>query len=104
MSTHSFRVGTICLLFVLAADALIHAQLGALQPHTGAAPAAAPAAQPEPPKDPLGRDTPRGTVLGFMAAGREGNAEVAVRYLNTRLQGERAAALARQLYVVLDRR
>src|SRR5262245_15649577 len=103
MSTRSFRVPTVCLLLVLAADALLHAQLGALQAQTGAASPAAPAAQPKP-EDPLGRNTPRGTVLGFMAAGRDGKTDVAVRYLNTRLQGENAATLARQLYVVLDRR
>ena len=39
-----------------------------------------------------------------MAAGRNGNDEAAVRYLNTRLQGEKATALAHQLYVVLDSR
>src|SRR5262245_59193913 len=103
MSTRLFRLPTVCLLLVLAADALLHAQLGALQGQTKDAPAPAAPAQPEP-KDPLGRDTPRGTVLGFMAAGRDGKADVAVRYLNTRLQGEKAATLARQLYVVLDRR
>jgi MscS family membrane protein len=104
MSTRAFGFPTLCLLFVFAGGALLQPQLGALQAQTGGASPAAQPAQPEPPKDPLGRDTPRGTVLGFMAAGRSGNAEVAVRYLNTRLQGERAATLARQLFVVLDRR
>ena len=37
-----------------------------------------------PPKDPLGRDTPRGTVLGFMNAARDGRDEVAPQYLNTK--------------------
>jgi len=69
---------------------------------TGTAPAAPPA-QPERPKDPLGRDTPRGTVLGFMNAARA-NAEVAPQYLNSELRGEPAAALAQQLYVVLNSR
>ena len=36
------------------------------------------AAQPaEPAKDALGRDNPRGTLLGFMTAARNGNAQVA---------------------------
>jgi len=97
MSTRAFGVPVLCLLLVLAGNVLLQAQ-------PGATPAAAPAAQPEGPKDPLGRDTPRGTVLGFMAAGQNGNDEAAVRYLNTRLQGEKATTLAHQLYVVLDSR
>lgn len=62
------------------------------------------AAQPELPKDALGRTTPQGTVLGFLIAARKGNDELAARYLNTRLRGERATTLARQLFTVLDRR
>ena len=63
------------------------------------------AAQPnaEPSKDPLGRDTPRGAVLGFLSAARKGNAEISVLYLNTSQRGEAAQTLARQLAVVLDR-
>ena len=63
-----------------------------------------PAAQPELPKDALGRTTPQGTVLGFLIAGRKGDYELAARYLNTRLRGEGAKTLARQLFTVLDRR
>jgi MscS family membrane protein len=47
-----------------------------------------PAARPvqdAPAKDALGRDTPRGTVLGFMNAARDGRNDVAAQYLNTRL-------------------
>ena len=70
------------------------------------APAASPAssAQPvEPARDALGRDTPRGTVIGFMTAARRENNEAAALYLNvTREEG--ASELARQLYVVLDTR
>jgi len=62
------------------------------------------AAQPEAPKDTLGRNTPRGTVLGFLSAARKGNAEIAALYLNTPLRGADAFVLARQLGVVLDRR
>src|SRR5580692_3791819 len=68
-------------------------------------PASAPAPdQPELPKDPLGRTTPRGSVLGFLIAARNGNNELAAQYLNTKLRGEAAAVLAHQLFVVLDRR
>jgi MscS family membrane protein len=61
-------------------------------------------AQPELPKDPLGRSTPRGAVLGFLSAARKGNSEIAVLYLNTPLRGADAQDLARQLAIVLDRR
>ena len=59
---------------------------------------------PQSTKDALGRDTPRGTVLGFLAAGRAGRDDVASQYLNTQLDGKAAAALAHQLFVVLDAR
>lgn len=61
-------------------------------------------AQPEHPKDPLGRTTPRGDVLGFLSVARNGNDELAAEYLNTKLRGKAAADLAHQLFVVLDRR
>jgi MscS family membrane protein len=68
-------------------------------------PAPAPAvSQPEHPPDLLGRDTPRGTVLGFLRAAHKEDYETAARYLDTRLRGDRAATLARQLAIVLDRR
>ena len=59
---------------------------------------------PPPAPDIYGRSTPRGTVRGFLAAGRRGNYESAARYLNTPLSGEPAAKLAQKLFVVLDRR
>ena len=72
---------------------------------TATTPAAAPGTvQAEPPKDALGRETPRGTLLGFMRAARNRNDEAAVAYLNTSLRGQPAAVLAHQLYVVLDTR
>jgi MscS family membrane protein len=60
--------------------------------------------QPEPAQDPLGRTTPKGTVLGFLIAERKGQDELAVQYLNTRLSGQSAVVLANQLFTVLDRR
>ena len=62
------------------------------------------AAQPEVPQDSLGRNTPRGTVLGFLVAARTGQDEIAVQYLDTRLRGKAALTLAQQLFTVLDRR
>lgn len=62
------------------------------------------AAQAEVPTDALGRATPRGTVLGFVSAARKGDNELAAQYLSTRLRGKAATDLARQLFIVLDRR
>ncbi len=61
-------------------------------------------APPEAPKDPLGRITPRGTVIGFLKAARSGNAELAALYLNTPLREDAAQKLARELAMVLDTR
>ena len=75
----------------------------AAQPPAGTA--ATPAtAQPEIPKDPLGRSTPRGVLLGFLNAARDGRNELAAQYLNTQRPTRAAEALAHQLYVVLDAR
>jgi MscS family membrane protein len=56
------------------------------------------------PPDPLGRGTPRGTVLGFLNASRKGDYATARRYLNTPLKGGSADSLARKLSSVLDHR
>jgi MscS family membrane protein len=56
------------------------------------------------PKDALGRDTPRDTVLGFLDAARGGEQEIARQYLNTTASGTDAAALTQQLFVVLEAR
>jgi MscS family membrane protein len=58
----------------------------------------------KPPEDPLGRGTPRGTVLGFLSAARKGDDALAREYLHTRLTGRAADTLAHQLFVVLDAR
>src|SRR5688572_1265971 len=65
---------------------------------------AAPTPEAAPARDALGRDTPRGTVLGFMNAVRNGRDEVAPQYLNTRLRDKKAVDLAHQLFTVLDSR
>jgi MscS family membrane protein len=64
-------------------------------------PASSPA---QTPKDPLGRQTPRGTVQGFLSAARQGQSDLASQYLNTSLTGQAAADLAQQLFLVLDAR
>ena len=88
------RAAGLVALAVLAAAAPV-----AAQPATATA-----AAQLETPKDPLGRETPRSALLGFMRAAREGNGELASEYLNTTRQDRQAEELGRQLYVVLDSR
>jgi MscS family membrane protein len=90
------------LLAVLVPAGVTLAQTGA----RGAAPPAPPPAAPQAqaPTDPLGRDTPRGMLLGFMRTSRAGNLEAASLYLNSGLTGEAAFELSRKLYMVLDRR
>jgi MscS family membrane protein len=91
-------------LFALAlTGSVAWAQGRAQAPTAPATPAVAPA-QTEAPKDALGRETPRGTVLGFMSAARRGNDEVSPLYLDTSLKGQAAVELAHKLYVVLDSR
>jgi MscS family membrane protein len=96
MPHNNARLAVLVFAFVLAAGVL-QAQPA---PH---APATTPA-QPEAATDPLGRSTPRGTVLGFLNAGRKGDDELARQYLDTRLNDDDAKVLAHQLFVVLDAR
>jgi len=92
MSTHALRLALVVAMFGVALPAA-----RAQQP--GAAPAA-----PAAPKDTLGRETPRGTVLGFMNASRAGQPEVGTLYLNTNLRDAAAVDLAHKLFVVLGAR
>ncbi|MGA8044080.1 MAG: mechanosensitive ion channel family protein [Terracidiphilus sp.] len=57
---------------------------------------------PEQPEDTLARSTPRGTVLGFLAAAYDEKYDVAAQYLNTQARGNDADLLAKQLFFVLD--
>jgi MscS family membrane protein len=91
-----------CLLsLVLLSCVPVWAQLHIPAPKPVSAPAPD---QLESPKDPLGRTTPRGTVLGFLEVARKGQDELAAQYLNTGLRGEPAEILSHQLFIVLDRR
>jgi MscS family membrane protein len=60
-------------------------------------------ATPAAPVDPLGRQTPAGTVMGFLAAGARGDWERASRYLDSKLPELKAEELAQRLKVLLDR-
>ena len=61
---------------------------------------AAPSAQ-KPVSDPLGRETPYGSVIGFLKAAERGQYSRAAGYLDTRRVKD-GAALARQLEAILD--
>jgi len=98
MTRRGLQIGLACALL----GALL-AEPPALAQQAPGAPAAR-SLEAAPAKDALGRDTPRGTVLGFMDAAREGRDEVAAQYLNTRLRDQEAVDLARKLFVVLDSR
>jgi len=57
-----------------------------------------------PPDDELGRGSPQGTTRGFLEASRKRDYETAARYLDlTDVAPDEGKALARQLFVVLDR-
>jgi MscS family membrane protein len=53
--------------------------------------------------DPLGRSTPRGTVVGFIKAAGRGDYDQAINYLNTSQHGNLARELAQQLETILNR-
>jgi MscS family membrane protein len=96
LSSRPFIVAAI----VLAAFARAGGAQSPLAPAVAAAAAGAPVAQAA---DPLGRDTPAGTVMGFLSAGARGDWTRGARYLDTKIPEARAEELAQQLKVVLDR-
>src|SRR5262249_29796533 len=100
-------VGRVCAFWVLlAAAAALDARAQIVPPSATATTAAAtqPSQPAQPPPDVLGRTTPRRTVLGFLAAARKDDDELARQYLNSRATDDAARDLAHQLYVVLDAR
>jgi MscS family membrane protein len=52
--------------------------------------------------DPLGRDTPAGTVIGFLLAAEKGDYDRALDYLDTKLPRHRTREVAEHLLVVLN--
>jgi MscS family membrane protein len=100
--TYSLRL-TSRLLGALGVALVLSVSAGRAQTESGAAAPGQPA-PPQAAKDPLGRDTPRGTVLGFLSAGRRGERELASQYLQTHERGEAADALADRLFAVLEAR
>jgi MscS family membrane protein len=62
----------------------------------------APTPPPPPPPDPLGRETPYGTVFGFLQAVNNHNLQNAALYLDVKLPEHKEEELAEQLKAVLD--
>ena len=58
---------------------------------------------PEEPKDPLGRDTPYGTVMGFLKTAEQGDWKAASDFLDSKQPPEAKQELARQLKLVMDK-
>lgn len=80
MNKHLLRVSlkwATALLALLLASMGSHAQVNPLAPAT---PAPSTPAKPKAPADRLGRETPRGTVFGFIRAAQDENYSVAVQY------------------------
>jgi len=72
-------------------------------------PAAPAAAKPAAPADPLGRETPRGTVMGFLNAAQEENYSVAAQYFQPppgrrRIDPAEEQDLAAQLVAVINQK
>ncbi len=96
--------GAVLLLVVFAASARAQLPKPVTPPPTPATPAAPQNAAANPEEDPLGRGTPRGTLIGFLSAARKGEDVLAREYLDTSLKGKDADTLAHQLFIVLDAR
>jgi MscS family membrane protein len=98
--THWFK-GIVLLACAVSASALLSAQ-SPLTQLLQTSPAATSASKPS---DPLGRDTPYGTVFGFLQAAQSGNNGIAAQYLQmspARRQTE-GESMAANLKVVMDR-
>jgi MscS family membrane protein len=88
----------------VATGVLLVAWLPALARSQAEAPAVPEKPQVQAARDPLGRDTPRGTVRGFLSAARKEETEIARQYLDTSVTGTEAEILIKELFVVLDTR
>ena len=87
-----------------AAARLLVVCLSAWLPPVVVAQSAAPESAKAVPADPLGRTSPRGTVVGFLNAARAGDDVLARQFLHTTANAGEADVLARQLFEVLDAR
>ena len=96
------RVLSVALVVVTAFGSVALAQ-GMLQTAAQALPGAGAVSPATDKSDPLGRETPAGTVMGFLTAGARADWARAARYLDTKASEERAETLAQELKVLLDR-
>jgi MscS family membrane protein len=85
-------------------ETIANAQITPPAPMTATEPPAKPAPAPADPLD-LGRETPRGTVVGFIKAAQYENYYAAVQYFDERrISVEREQELAQQLLAILNAR
>jgi MscS family membrane protein len=104
--THSARAAVVALAVLLAGARPVFGQNPLSQSASKVAPpaaGAAAAAAPSPAPDPLGRQTPSGAVMGFLAAAAKSDWPRAAKFLDTRLPPDPAEELARKLKVLIDR-
>src|SRR5712664_1661874 len=94
------KLGVLLLALSVACPALVRAQSGQ---HAPAASTSSPASPPTDPLE-LGRETPRGTVIGFIRAAQSENYDIAVQYFETRHRAglEPEQELAQQLLAILN--
>jgi MscS family membrane protein len=103
MSSHRMFL-SVALSLLFAATAAASFQIPGLTPSTPATPSAAAV-----PVDPLGRETPRGTVLGFIKAAQDDKYSVATQYFEPTAKRKRAAPeededLVNQLVAILNQK
>jgi len=95
-----FKTGALLLALALVRPAFVHAQSGQQTP------AASTGSPATPPADPLelGRENPRGTMIGFIRAAQSENYDIAVQYFETRRRAglEPEQELAQQLLDILN--
>src|SRR3979409_2467881 len=94
------KLGVLLLALSVVCPALVRAQIGQ---HAPAASTGSPASPPTDPLE-LGRETPRGTVIGFIRAAQSENYDIAVQDFAHRRRAGRDAGqeLARQLRDILN--
>ena len=93
------RFNTYLVLLSLLLLQRVDAQSAQPEPRQGAS-----AEQGQPVEDPLGRSTPRGTVIGLVLAVEQENFDRAAEYLDSGLASSERRQLAQKLGVVLDRK
>jgi MscS family membrane protein len=100
------RLRVFCLLALVWTSASYGGQFPSLATPAPATPTAQP---PSSPADPLGRETPRGSIIGFIKAAQEERFPVAVEYFqpspkHKRVSGEEEEQLVTQLLAILNQK